>query len=535
MIQGNHATFVTQTVPAQMTGGRLYPVSITMKNTGSTTWTRDAGYKLGAQNPQDTGRWGVARVELGVGETVPPGATRRFDFQVRAPASGASYPFQWRMLREFVEWFGDYTPTVNVTIVASETLRVKYRYHVIACGYPRYDRDTPADTVNARWPEFGYWKNGVVGGTWMARAQNTTEYGRRTLGFCRDNSIRVLTGWWDINDQVALKNTQAAFNAIDLKNEPLRLAFMFGAQNFKNPGFYGMPPKPLDSSVAIENMVRDHWAPAAANRDRYAWITDGAGQQRPLVMIWGDPSHARNEYADYLLNKIRPLYRRIAGAEPFIVMAEHALFEENLAAKVYRGLDGVYQHQCWIDDSRAITTRESILGTERAFKDALEKLNRRDALNRPVVRNWEGKPLVFFPGTMPQFREDRLPRPDPRYVLAAAPTEDQGRADVTAMFQLAKRYAPTLSVTPGSGDCDVIVNKWVTLTSFNEWPEGSTIEPSVVRGRKYAGSTADPRGSTCDYGHDFLDIIRRLFSDRVVTITRRELEEREPVEIPGGP
>lgn len=104
------------------------------------------------------------------------------------------------------------------------------------------------------------------------------------------------------------------------------------------------------------------------------------------------------------------------------------------------------------------------------------------------------------------------------------------------MFQLVKRYAPTLSVTPGSGDCDVVVNKVGALTSVGgEWPEGSTIEPSVVRGRKYIGSTADPRNSPCDYGHDFLDIIRRLFSDRIVNITRRELEEREPTAVSREP
>lgn len=260
----NNAVFVSQSVPAQMVSGRFYAVSITMKNTGTTPWTRATAYRLGAQSPQDTARWGATRVELAVGESVQPGATKRFDFQVRAPSTAGTHPFQWRMLREFVEWFGAFTPVVNVAVAVSDTLRVKYRYHVIGCGYPRYSRDTPADAVNARWPEFGYWKNGVVGGTWMAKAQNTTEYGRRTLGFCRDNSIRILTGWWDINDRAPLANTIAAFREIDLKNEPLRLAYMFGAQNFKNPNTdpRGMP---LDSTAVIAQMVRDHWAPAAAN------------------------------------------------------------------------------------------------------------------------------------------------------------------------------------------------------------------------------------------------------------------------------
>ena len=522
MSQGNIATFVTQTVPAQMTVGLIYNVSVTMKNMGTSTWTRDLGYKLGSQNPQDNLRWRIGRVELGPTDSIPPGGTKRFDFQVRAPATAGSHPFQWRMLREFVEWFGDFTPNINVNVVASSTLRVKYRYHVIACGYPRYNRDAPADAVNVRWPEWGYWKDGVVNGTWMARAQNTREYGQRTLGFCRDNSIRILTGWWDIDDRVALENTIAAFNGIDLRNQPLRLAYMFGAQNFKNPA--------KDSGPVIAQMVQNGWANAAANRQRYAWITDAARQDHPLVMIWGDPSFARGtkQYRDYLLNTIRPLYRAATGAEPFIIMVNHALFPWNITDEVYKGLDGIYNHACAFGvNGEPITTAQSAVLTEGIFNADLSRMQ--------SLRNWQGKPLIYFPGTMPQYNENRLPRPNPRYVLAAAATEAQGLADVTNMFRQVKRYAPTLSITTGDADSDVIVNKWVTLSTFNEWPEGSPIEPSVVRGRKYEGSTANPGQARCDYGYDFLDAIRRLFSDQVVTTTRSELEAKERLPIPSIP
>ena len=37
--QGNGAAFVSQTVPMTMTAGQRYPVSVTMRNTGSTTWS----------------------------------------------------------------------------------------------------------------------------------------------------------------------------------------------------------------------------------------------------------------------------------------------------------------------------------------------------------------------------------------------------------------------------------------------------------------------------------------------------------------
>ena len=54
----NDAALVSQSVPASMITGQTYPVSVTMKNTGTTTWVAGT-WKLGAQNPMDTLRWGV--------------------------------------------------------------------------------------------------------------------------------------------------------------------------------------------------------------------------------------------------------------------------------------------------------------------------------------------------------------------------------------------------------------------------------------------------------------------------------------------
>jgi hypothetical protein len=109
----NQAKFISQSVPGAMTAGNSYDVSVTFKNTGTVTWTSATDFKLGAQNPQDNEVW-IKRVNLP--GSVAPGQDAIFRFTVRAPATNGSYDFQWRMLREFVEWFGDYSPNAPVTV-----------------------------------------------------------------------------------------------------------------------------------------------------------------------------------------------------------------------------------------------------------------------------------------------------------------------------------------------------------------------------------------------------------------------------------
>ena len=108
----NGAAFVSQSVPAVMAPGQVYPVSVTMQNTGDTTWYAGSLYRLGAQNPQDNNTWGLGRVELP--NAVAPGASVTFAFNVTAPAAQGTYNFQWRMVQDLVEWFGDYSTNVAV-------------------------------------------------------------------------------------------------------------------------------------------------------------------------------------------------------------------------------------------------------------------------------------------------------------------------------------------------------------------------------------------------------------------------------------
>jgi YD repeat-containing protein len=112
------AQFISQSVPAQMTTGQTYSVSVTMKNTGTNTWSPESYYRLGAQNPQDVSVWRMGRVDLPA--SVPPGATVTIPFTVTAPTTGGAYNFQWQMVHDGVTWFGDLTANVQVQVVAPQ-------------------------------------------------------------------------------------------------------------------------------------------------------------------------------------------------------------------------------------------------------------------------------------------------------------------------------------------------------------------------------------------------------------------------------
>ena len=107
--------FVSQSVPGLMAAGQASNVTITMKNTGSTTWTQAAGYQLSSQNPQDNKTWGISRVAL-PGD-VAPNATVTFSFAVTPAVSGQA-TFQWRMVR-VNSAFGAATQNVAVTVATN--------------------------------------------------------------------------------------------------------------------------------------------------------------------------------------------------------------------------------------------------------------------------------------------------------------------------------------------------------------------------------------------------------------------------------
>jgi hypothetical protein len=108
------ATFVDQSVPTQMVADQGYTASVRMRNTGTVLWAAADNYRIGSVNPLDNEVWGFRRATVPV--SVAPGAAVTFTLALKAPRTPGEYNFQWRMVQDGVEWFGDETPNVLVTV-----------------------------------------------------------------------------------------------------------------------------------------------------------------------------------------------------------------------------------------------------------------------------------------------------------------------------------------------------------------------------------------------------------------------------------
>lgn len=110
----NNAEFVSIAVPERVKTGEKFTATVVMKNTGTQTWkkTEPNAYRLGSQTPPDNLLWGFGRMNLAA--DVPTGSNATFTAEFTAPATAGTYTFDWKMLKEGMEWFG---PLVSRSIL----------------------------------------------------------------------------------------------------------------------------------------------------------------------------------------------------------------------------------------------------------------------------------------------------------------------------------------------------------------------------------------------------------------------------------
>ncbi len=115
------SNMISNTIPATMTAGQSYNVSVTVENTGTNTWTAAGAYRLGAGGDVS----GQAQVDFGCPnrvcltstDSIATGQSKTFSFTMTAPTTAGNYSPSWEMVQDGVCWFGQ-TLTVPITVNA---------------------------------------------------------------------------------------------------------------------------------------------------------------------------------------------------------------------------------------------------------------------------------------------------------------------------------------------------------------------------------------------------------------------------------
>lgn len=110
----DNAAYLSQSTPGIMEPGKTYDVSISMKNTGSTTWQK-GNYKLRLMNQTESisKLWGISDVDLG--SNIAPNESVTFSFTVKAPETPGDYNLQYQIANGNA-FFGEPTANIPVTV-----------------------------------------------------------------------------------------------------------------------------------------------------------------------------------------------------------------------------------------------------------------------------------------------------------------------------------------------------------------------------------------------------------------------------------
>jgi hypothetical protein len=113
------ATIQEIVFPAALSCGQTATAAVSVRNTGTATWTRAGGYKLGTVDDADPFYTRDTRVWLSDEVTVTTGQVWTFELELLAPETAGSYTTDWQMVREGIHWFGD-TMTHEIEVSCEE-------------------------------------------------------------------------------------------------------------------------------------------------------------------------------------------------------------------------------------------------------------------------------------------------------------------------------------------------------------------------------------------------------------------------------
>ncbi len=103
----NNSQCVNITAPDVIAPNTWFYGAVTMRNSGTKTWTSDATpHRLGSQQPQDNVFWGLSRRNL-PNEPIATNQSVTFTFDAKSPSIQGTYAFSWKMVEENTEWFGE--------------------------------------------------------------------------------------------------------------------------------------------------------------------------------------------------------------------------------------------------------------------------------------------------------------------------------------------------------------------------------------------------------------------------------------------
>jgi len=110
----NQSEYISQDLPETINPGEEFTFTIVFKNTGNTVWEYENFYNLGSQFPQDNYNWGTNRINLP--NDVAPNEEVTITSTLTAPEEEGVYGFQWKMVQDGVEWFGEASKQLIIAV-----------------------------------------------------------------------------------------------------------------------------------------------------------------------------------------------------------------------------------------------------------------------------------------------------------------------------------------------------------------------------------------------------------------------------------